>query len=289
MDVSIVIVSWNVKEQLKKCIQSIYDHTDNLKFEIFVVDNDSKDNTAELIKNSFSSVNLIVNEVNRGFAYACNQAMLKSTGDFILLLNPDTELQTEAIEKMCDFMRNYGDCGIAGCKIINEDGSIQPSVRKFPDLVSQLFILLKLHNFFTNIKSVNNYYCKNFDYSKVQTVDQVMGAFYMIKRQLIKDIGLLDKHYFIWYEEVDFCKRAQSNFWSTYYNPAVEVLHQKGSSFSQVGALKKQYIFNRSMLYYFFKHTNIIQYLILLLIFPFSLLLAFIVRLTGFSKTRKDL
>ncbi|MDP2683863.1 MAG: glycosyltransferase family 2 protein [bacterium] len=289
MDVSIVIVSWNVRDQLKKCIKSIYNNTHNLDYEIFVVDNCSSDHSTEMVQNDYSKVKLISNKVNFGFAYACNQAIKKSRGNYILLLNPDTEVKQDSVVKMKDFMQNKKDCGIAGCKIVNFDGTIQPSVRKFPDIKSHLMILLKIHNFITNSKSINSYYLKDFDYSKLQIVDQVMGAFYMIKRRVLQDIGLLDEHFYIWYEEVDLCKRAKLKSWNTYYNPEIEVFHYKGSSFSQVNPLKKQYIFNRSMLYYFFKHENIFKYLVLLLVFPISLFLSFIVQIIGYHKKSKDL
>jgi len=159
MDVSIAIVSWNVKEQLKRCIQSIYDHTHNLNFEVFVVDNNSKDDTCGMIRNNNFNVNLIKNEQNYGFSYACNQAIKKSHGKYILLLNPDTEIKQDSIKKMVDYMQKQTDCGIAGCKIVNFDSTTQPSVRKFPDLKSHLLILLKIHNFVSNSKSISKYYC----------------------------------------------------------------------------------------------------------------------------------
>lgn len=289
MDISIVIVSWKVKEQVINCLQSIYDSIGNISFEIFLVDNNSGDGTPEIVTKNYSKVNLISNDKNYGFAYACNQAINKSSGSYILLLNPDTEIKKDTIGKMLNFMKTKMDCGIAGCKIVNPDGSIQPSVRKFPDIISHIMILFKLHNFFANSKSINNYYCKNFDYTKTQIVDQVMGAFFMIKMDMLREVGLLDNYYYIWYEEVDLCKRAKDKSWNTYYYSEAEVIHQKGSSFNQVRPIKKQYIFNRSMLYYFFKHTNIFKYFILVIIHPFSLLLAMIVQLSGYQKNRKDI
>lgn len=289
MDVSIIIVSWNVRDQLKKCLQSIQQYTLNVNYEIFVVDNNSQDNAADLIQNEFPNVILIANKDNRGFASACNQAIKKSQGKYVLLLNPDTELKENSILQMINFMEKRNDCGIAGCKIINFDGSVQPSVRKFPDLVSHIFILLKLHNFFLNLSSIKKYYQTKFNYTKEQVVDQVMGAFYMVKHDLLKKIGFFDELYFIWYEEVDLCKVFKNSGFNTYYNPSTEVLHQKGSSFAQVSPLKKQFIFNRSMLHYFFKHSNIFSYLILFVLNPFSLALAGIVQMIGFKKKRKDL
>lgn len=289
MDVSIVIVSWKVKNELKICLKSLFTYTNDIDCEVFVVDNNSEDGSTDLIKNEFPKVTLIENKENFGFAKACNQAIKISKGKYILLLNPDTEFRGNTVKNMYEYMQLKSKCGISGCKISNFDGTVQPSVRKLPDISSHILILLKIHNIFSKFKSLNNYYQIDFDYSKEAEVDQIMGAFFMIDRELLKEIGLLDENFYIWYEEVDLCNRAINADWHIWYNPNIEILHQKGSSFSQVNPLKKQYIFNRSMLYYFFKNKSIFQYLFLLVLTPVSLFITFMLQLTGMKKKRKDL
>ena len=289
MDVSLVIVSWQVKNQLRNCLTSIYKEINNLNYEVIVVDNDSDDGSIEMVLNEFSKVQLIANKNNNGFAKACNQAIKKSSGKYVLLLNPDTEIRDNTVKKVYDFMEKENNCGIAGCKIVNEDGSIQSSIRRFPDLLSHILILLKLHNFLLTFKPLSKYYCNNFDYNKTQIVDQVMGAFYMIRREMLKKVGIFDEHYYIWYEEVDLCKRAKDSGWNTYYYNKAVVMHLKGSSFKKANIIKKQIIFNRSLLYYFFKHQNLFSYLILLTLYPISISLSFFVNIIGYKKTRKDL
>ncbi|MBU0597656.1 glycosyltransferase family 2 protein [Patescibacteria group bacterium] len=288
MDVSIIIVSWNVKDHLTRCLRSIFKHTDNLNYEVFVVDNNSIDGSAAMVKSLFPAINLIINKKNIGFAAACNQAIKESKGNNILLLNPDTEITDNAIYKTSLYLRKNIKIGIVGCRILNEDGTIQPSVRRFPDLISHICILLKLHNFFPEIKSVKKYYMTDFKYNSNTRVEQVMGAFFMIKRELLKSIGLLDKHFYIWYEEVDFCKRAVNKGWQVYYYQDANVIHHKGKSFEQVKPVLKQSIFNRSMLYYFFKHHSIFEYLVLLILFPTSLILALIVQLLGIKSANSQ-
>lgn len=289
MDVSIVIVSWQAKEQLLNCLASIYKETKNLEFEVFVVDNDSNDGTVQMVLDNFSQVNLIENKKNLGFAKACNQGIKRSKGGYVLILNPDTEIRDNAVKKTYDFIVKNKKCGISGCKIQNEDGSIQPSVRRFPDLLSHILILLKLHNFFPSVKPLKQYHRSDFDYNKTQVVDQVMGAFYMINRKMLKVVGVFDEHFYIWYEEVDLCKRASDEGWDVcYYHDAV-VMHLKGVSFGKTNVIKKQIIFNRSLLYYFYKHKNIFSYFILLALYPISISLSLIVHLTGYKKTRKDI
>ncbi|XOU94878.1 MAG: glycosyltransferase family 2 protein [Candidatus Kerfeldbacteria bacterium] len=289
MDVSIVIVSWQVKEQLKNCLTSIYKETKNLEFEVFVIDNNSSDSTVEMVLNNFSKVHLIANKSNLGFAKACNQGIQRSKGKKVLILNPDTEIRDNAVKKIYNFMSNNPDCGIAGCKIKNEDGSVQPSVRRFPDILSHILILLKLHNFFPSFKPLGKYHFNDFDYNTTQIVDQVMGAFYMLNRDMLKKVGIFDEHFYIWYEEVDLCKRAIEKGWKTYYIHEATVMHLKGVSFGKANVIKKQIIFNRSLLYYFFKHKNIVSYFILLIIYPISISLSFLVQIVGYKKIRKDI
>lgn len=279
MDLSIIIVSWNVKDLLRKCLESIYRETKNLKFEVFVVDNHSKDNTAEMVKQEFPKVNLIANQENVGFASACNQAIQEAKGDFVLLLNPDTEIIENALEKMVSFMKNHPKAGIAGCQVLNPDKTIQLSVRNFPTFSAMSLLMLKLHHLFQNLTALRKYLAKDFDSTKTQEVDQVMGAFFLIKYEVLKKIGLLDKNFYIWFEEVDYCKRVKNQGWKIYYTPEAKIIHYFAQSFQQIAGFNKQLIFNRSLLYYFRKYKPFIEYFGLLLLHPLSLFLALITQL----------
>ena len=279
MDLSIVIVNWKVKDLLEKCIQSIFEQTKDISFEVFVVDNNSGDGSAEMVREKFPQVDLTASPENLGFAKGNNLAIKKAQGKYVLLLNPDTEILDNALGKMVKFMDANPECGIAGCKLLNPDSSLQPSVRAFPDLTSQLFILLKIHHLLPHSKTMYKYLVQDFDYKKIQEVDQVMGAFMMIRREVIDKIGLLDEKFWIWFEEVDFCKRAKAAGFKILYTPETKIIHHFGQSFKQAMGVKKQKDFNRSLSYYFKKYGTKGEWALIQLLRPLSLLLAWLAQI----------
>jgi len=292
MKLSIIIVNWNTKDFLKKCLDSILLCKKDFDYEIIIVDNSSTDQSQKIIENyklKAENLKTILNEKNLGFAKAVNQGIKLSKGEYILILNPDTTLKEDTLEKIVDFMEKNQSCGILGGKILNPDGTIQLSVRKFPNLCSQVLILLKIHHFLLKIRCLRNYFALDFDYSKTQEVDQVMGSFFLIRSKVIKEIGLFDEKFFLWFEEVDFCKRAKNKGWKIYYYPQAEIFHQKAGSFSQVFPLKNQWRFNKSLLYYFKKHHSFLAWLILVFLQPISLILSLIISLLPFLKKLKKL
>jgi len=284
-------VSWNTRELLKKCIESVLRYSSGVDYEIIAVDNASPDGTAEmldsyrhseakpknLVKNaqasptgSFASaqddgrIKIIRNSENKGFAKANNQGIREAKGKYLLLLNPDTELTENSLKKVFDKMSAPGgsakggereaSIGVLGCMLRNSDGSIQPSVRRFPRLRDIRVIFFKLYTLFPSL--LDRYLAKDFDYSCEQEVDQVMGAFFCIRREVIEKIGLLDEGYFIWFEEVDFCRRAKKAGWKVVYWPDTSIIHHGGQSFVQVETLKKQWWFFKSAIRYFMKTLN---------------------------------
>lgn len=281
MDLSIIIVNWNTRPLLERCLESIFRAKGDLSIEIFVVDNNSKDDSQEVLKKRFQGrVNLIFNNKNLGFAKANNQAAKKARGYFVLFLNPDTEiLNSDDLIKIVKLMRQNQDYGVVGCQLIGVDGEIQPSVRRFPTLISQILILLKLHWLFPQLKPLSYYFAYDFDYQKLQEVDQVMGAFLMTRKEVLEKVGLFDENFFLWFEEVDFCKRVKEAGWKVIYYPEVKVLHHGAQSFSQILSFRKQRIFNRSLIYYFKKHHSKIAYHLIRFFSLISLFLAFLIQL----------
>ena len=249
----------------------------NISFEVFVVDNASIDDSARVVRENFPEVKLIVNAKNEGFAKANNQGIKKSSGEYILLLNPDTEIFNNAFLKMIEVFKEDEKLGILGPKLLNSDKSLQPSIRRFPTLFSQTLILLKIHHFLPNLKTFKKYFARDFDYSREQSVDQVMGACFMVRRKILKQVGFLDEKFYIWFEEVDYCKRAKKAGWNVVYTSNAEIIHYGGRSFQQKLSLEKQKIFNKSLRYYFSKHYGFFAWLWLLLINPKSLSLAWLV------------
>ncbi|MBN1779473.1 MAG: glycosyltransferase family 2 protein [Candidatus Buchananbacteria bacterium] len=255
MELSIIIVNWNVEKLLERCLESIYKYQGNLELEVIVVDNASKDRSLEMIKNNFPQVKLIVNQANRGFAAANNQGIEIASGRYLLLLNPDTEIKENSLHQSLEFFRTQEKVGVMGCKILNPDGSLQPSVRRFPTITAVILILSKIAKLLPNLPALKKYLAKDFDYRESQAVDQVMGAFFLIKRELIEQIGVLDERFFIWFEEVDFCYRAKKAGWQIWYYPDAEIIHYGGSSFKQALVVRKQWLFFQSALKYFVKHV----------------------------------
>lgn len=275
-NVSIIIVSWNVKDELLACLKSIQNCLKGFSPEVIVVDNGSSDCTSETIKKQCPWVRLIENEAkdNIGFAKANNQGIKISHGDFLLFLNPDTLIYPTTLENLMRLANNYPDAGFVGPKILNPDHTHQPSIRSFPTLASQLLIYLKLHRLFPDLKIVRSYFQLDFDPSFEQTVEQIMGACFMTKRSVLDKIGLFDESFYLWFEEVDLQKRAQAAGFKNYFTPNAQIIHEKGKSFDQRKAVNKQKILIQSMIHYFSKHGTKNDIFLLKLFAPLSLLLA---------------
>ncbi|MFH1509066.1 MAG: glycosyltransferase family 2 protein [bacterium] len=286
-ELSIIIVNWNVSRELNKCIKSIVEKTKNIDFEIIIVDNNSMDCDIWEVGKRWPQSYIIHNKVNFGFATAVNQGIGKAKGEYILLLNPDVLIPDEnTLRSFIDQAKDIKNLGVAGCKILNYDGSIQESVRRFPDIKSQSLILLKLHQLF-KLKAIKNYLAKSFDYDYSDSVDQVMGAAFLISQTAIEKIGQFDENYFLWFEEVDFCKRAKDKGLKIMYLAGTSILHQKGESFAKLPAVKKQYIYLNSLYKYFKKHGQGSEKNIILFLAPLSLFLALVVNLIETFKTIK--
>jgi len=252
-DLSIIIVSWNVKDWLKSCLDSIYKYAGDLAPEVIVVDNQSHDRTAEMVRLNFAQVKLMTNEKNVGYATANNQGYAVSKGEYILFLNPDTLILPDTLATMIDFMAGNEKIGIAGCQHLNPDQTLQPSVRRFPTLSAIFLIISKLAKVFPNLPPLNRYLARDFDYHRLQPVDQVAGSFFLCRRAMLQQIGAYDENFFTWFEEVDLCRRAQKAGWQVWYNPAAQIIHHGGRSFKQQLVYKNQKNFIKSAWHYFRK------------------------------------
>ena len=266
MDLSIIIISWKVKEKLRENLSALFNSKGDFSFEVFVVDNNSGDGSAEMIKENFPKVKLIANSENLGFSKANNQAIKEVSGDFILLLNPDMKVFPDTLENSLNFAKNNSQAVVSGFKLVNEKGEIIKQIRKFPKLLDQLIIILKLPHIFPFL--LNSYIPKDFDYENTAKVDSVRGAFFLINKKAYqkisgKDKPFLDERYFIWFEEVDFCREVKSLGGEVYYSPEAKCLDYVGASFSQVKLGLTQRYFRDSMLNYFKKWEKKWDYLIL--------------------------
>lgn len=266
MDLSIIIVSWNVKEKLQANLQALVKSEGGLKLEIFVVDNFSSDGSLEMLNKNFPQVKIIANQNNLGFSRANNQAIKLSTGRYILLLNPDMQVKPDTLKNMLFWADTNPNATVMGCHLVNEKGQTVQQVRKFPQLFDQLCIVFKLPHFIPSI--LKNYLLPSFNYTEAQAVDSIRGSFFLINVGSFKKISqqakpLLDEDYFIWFEEVDFCYQVKKMGGEVWYTPNASCIDYVGQSFKQVEFIKTQKYFRDSMLKYFKKWKKPYEYRIL--------------------------
>lgn len=230
MKLSIVIVSWNTKELLKACLRSVYEYPLNQPFEVWVVDNKSKDDTVTMVRAQFPQVELIASEENLGFAGGNNRAIPHCRGEYILLLNPDTEVKPDALNELLAFMESQPKAGAAGSRLLNADGSLQPSCHPRPTLSREFWRMFYLDA----IMPYGSYDMKKWDMTQPREVDVLMGASLLLRKTALDKVGLLDEGYFMYSEEVDLCYRLQKAGWYLYWVPQSQVVHYWGQSAKQV-------------------------------------------------------
>src|SRR4030067_1488725 len=226
MDFSVIIVTHNSEKYILDCLNSIAKSAYELKHEIFVIDNNSRDRTKYLVKQSEHDLTLIENPENLGFAKAVNMGLKKSSGEFRLLINPDVTLKSDSLAPIIDFMRNNPKIGICGCKLLNGDGSLQYSKGSFPTLFSTFYRMVLP-------RKMRKYHL--WGYKKAGRCDWVTGAFMLLRDRVIEDVGYLDERYFIYYEDVDYCFRTKKAGWHTYYSPEISAFHLSPHALSGKG------------------------------------------------------
>jgi hypothetical protein len=239
MDLSIIIVSYNTKEFLKGCIESIYKTTKNIKFEIIVVDNDSTDGTVETISNfqfPISNFSFVKNKENLGFSKANNIGVKKASGRYLLFLNPDIVVHEKTLEEMVKFMDEHEDGGAATCKLVMPNGQIDDaSHRGFPTPWNSFSHFSGLSKLFGKTRLFGGYNLGFKDFSKTHEIDALAGAFMLVRRKAGEDANWWDEDYFFYGEDIEFCYILKQAGWKIYYVPEYSTLHYKGVS----GGLKK--------------------------------------------------
>lgn len=261
MNLSIIIVNYKVKDLLDNCLQSIFSNSENIELDIIVVDNNSQDGSVEMVKEKYPQVNLIASSKNLGFAKANNLGFAKAKYDYVLLLNPDMQILPNTLENMIRWMDENPQASVVSCHLIDQNRKTLHHIRHFPSFWDQLAIILKIPHILPFI--LNNYLCKNFDYSQASKVDSVRGAFFMVRKNIYEELNGLDERYFIWFEEVDFCKKVSESGGEVWYTPVAECIDYVGKSFEQVPRGVTQKYFQNSMLKYFQKWHPAWQWIVL--------------------------
>lgn len=233
IDLSIIIVSWNVRELLGRCLASAVASArirPALTTEVIVVDNASSDDSAAMIARDHPQVRLISNSQNLGFTRASNQGIRASSGRYLLLLNPDTEVLGDALGLMVDYMGAHPQVGLLGPKLLNPDGTVQSSRRRFPTLATAFVESTVLQRYLGQSQAVKRYYMLDRSDDEEQEVDWLMGACLTARREAVAAAGLLDEGFFMYFEEVDWARRIRQAGWQVVYLPQAQVIHHHGQS-----------------------------------------------------------
>jgi O-antigen biosynthesis protein len=230
-DISIIIVSYNVRDLLENCLHSVESALEGLRGEVFVVDNDSDDGSADMTRQRFPDVRLIANSENMGFAKANNLALAHAQGEFLLLLNPDTLVQEDTLHTMLLFFRENDDVGMAGCKIIKPDGTLEAACRRsFPSPWVSFTKLTGLSTLFPRSPLFARYNLTYLSEDESYEVDAISGSFMMLRRAVYEQIGGLDETYFMYGEDLDWCFRVQRAEWKLFYVHSTKIVHYGGES-----------------------------------------------------------
>jgi GT2 family glycosyltransferase len=272
-EISFVIVNYNSIELLLNLLESIRKTTGVVSQEIIIIDNNSEDNSVEIIQSKYPEILLIQNHKNMGFGFACNQGIKVSRGAYVLLLNSDTELFPDTIANVQKHILTDDvneNTGIYGFKLLNPDGTLQYSMGRFPTICSTILDMFKP-------ASKRKVYTRGYD--KIRQVDWVTGACMFIDRKIFGNIGLFDENYFMYYEETDFCFRAKRAGWKVLFHPGISVIHKHPHARKKSKVpLKIKIEIRRSHLYFFRKNRNYISFVLLFAATMFILYLEIIIK-----------
>jgi N-acetylglucosaminyl-diphospho-decaprenol L-rhamnosyltransferase len=252
VDLSIVIVSWNVRDLLRRCLHSILDVSHSMHVEVVVVDNASTDGSSDMVQAEFPGVHIVANSENRGFPAANNQGLAVAQGRYVLLLNPDTEVIEDGLATLAAFAEAHPDVGMVGPQLLYPDGSVQSSRRRFPTLATAVFESTWLEPYALR-RLLKRYYVLDRPDDAVQDVDWVTGAAMMARREAVEQVGPLDEGFFMYSEELDWCRRFREAGWRVVYLPTARVIHHEGKSSEQVVTARHIH-FQTSKVRYFRKH-----------------------------------
>ena len=243
---SIVIVSYNVRRYVEQCLDSVRKASEGLDAEVFVVDNASSDDTVEVIPRRYPWVRFIANADNLGFARANNIAIRQAVGEYVLLLNPDTIVARETLRQAVDFMDGHPKAGGAGVRMHNADGTLAPESRRA--IPTPWVSCLKMLGF------TRRYYMSHLSWDEPGRIEVISGAFCLLRRKALDEIGLLDEDFFMYGEDIDLSFRLLKGGWENWYLP-LDIIHFKGES-TQKSTFRYVHVFYQAMLIFFRKHYS---------------------------------
>ncbi len=254
-DLSIIIVSWNVRDLLQSCLASIEVGKGELTIETIVVDGGSTDGSPEIVQTTFPQVKLIARRDNVGFPKGNNIGLAEANGRYLLLLNPDTEVVEGAFSTMVAYLEANPDVGVVGAQLLNSDGTVQSSRRRFPTIATAFFESTWLQPFAPK-NVLRHYYAEDIADDETADVDWVKGACLMTRQRVLEQVGPLDADYFMYSEELDWCKRIKLAGWRVVYLPEAKIIHHEGKS-SEQAVTARHINFQRAKLRYFRKYHGV--------------------------------
>ncbi|MBW4081580.1 glycosyltransferase family 2 protein [Paenibacillus sp. S150] len=256
VDVSIIILNYNTCRLTMDCLRSVYDSETKFFYEIILIDNNSRDDSVERISREFPDVLLIANSENVGFARGNNQGMEVASGRYVLLLNSDTVIRKDTLETMLEFMDSRPDLGASGCKVILPDGSLDKACKRgFPTPAASFYYAFGFSKLFPDRPRFNGYQLGYLDPDQAYPVDCLVGAFMLVRRQTIDQVGGLDGEFFMYGEDLDWCFRIKEAGWGIYYYPQTSIVHLKGGS-ARRRPFRIVYEFHRAMILFHRKHYS---------------------------------
>lgn len=256
MKLSIVIVNYNVEYFLEQCLLSVRNAMPGIEGEVWVVDNNSVDGSMRMLQEKFPEVKVIANKENVGFSKANNQAIAASSGEFVLLLNPDTVIEADTLKKTIAFMEDHPEAGALGVMMVDGKGKFLPeSKRGLPTPNVAFYKIFGLARLFPKSHRFGKYHLSYLDKQETQDVDVLSGAFMLMRREALKKTGLLDEDYFMYGEDIDLSYRIQKAGYRNYYYPHTRIIHYKGES-TKKGSLNYVFMFYNAMIIFARKHFS---------------------------------
>jgi GT2 family glycosyltransferase len=230
IEASVIIVSYNTRDILRRCLQSLYAAIGSRAIEVIVVENASRDASADMLEREFPQVQLVRSETNLGFAAANNVGFKLAQGRYVILLNPDAEVASGALDSAIRCMEASPRIGLAGGRLVDFDGRDQPSARRFPSLLNEVLVISGLAARFPQSRLFGRFDRTWADPAQAARVDWVPGAFAIIRHEALRAVGPFDERFFLYYEEVDLCRRFQAASWQVWYRPDIVIRHLGGES-----------------------------------------------------------
>ena len=255
-DISAIIVTWNSSQWIANCLKSLMNDLNSFYYKIVVVDNASTDNTTDLIRENFPEVILVQNTVNEGFARACNRALLECQSEYVLFINPDTEVVPGMTDTLVAFMKGHPEVGAIGPTLLNTDGSLQLSGNTFPNLRNIWLESLFLDRLFPKNRFFGSHKLSHLNRSEVCKIDWTMGSCLLLRKEALDKVGSFDNRFFLFFEETDLCLRLKKAGYEVYLIPEAKIVHGGGSSRLENYNANKIIHYHRSLFLYFNKNLS---------------------------------